>query len=74
MLTEWKENLKYVNVCAQQVSYRETFTKTANAEGKQSDGHGQYGHCIIRFKPNKDKGYQFEIEVIGGKILHVYIK
>ena len=37
-----------VNVGAPQVSYRETFTKTGEAEGKyikQSGGHGQYGHC-----------------------------
>jgi elongation factor G len=37
-----------VNVGAPQVSYRETFTKTADCEGKyikQSGGRGQYGHC-----------------------------
>ena len=66
-----------VNVGAPQVSYRETFTKTGNAEGKyikQSGGHGQYGHCVIRFEPNKDKGYQFESEIVGGKIPREYIK
>ena len=66
-----------VNVGAPQVSYRETFTKIGNAEGKyikQSGGHGQYGHCVIRFEPNKDKGYQFESEIIGGKIPREYIK
>jgi elongation factor G len=37
-----------VNVGKPQVSYRETFTKTGDAEGKyikQSGGRGQYGHC-----------------------------
>ncbi|GHU50441.1 hypothetical protein FACS189459_4320 [Bacilli bacterium] len=37
-----------VNVGAPQVSYRETFTREGEAEGryiKQSGGHGQYGHC-----------------------------
>jgi elongation factor G len=37
-----------VNVGAPQVSYRETFTTTAEGEGKyikQSGGRGQYGHC-----------------------------
>jgi len=37
-----------VNAGAPQVSYRETFTKVGEAEGKyikQSGGHGQYGHC-----------------------------
>src|SRR5699024_8050937 len=42
------------NVGAPQVSYRETFTKTVEAEGKfirQSGGKGQYGHVWIEFSP-----------------------
>ena len=34
-----------------QVSYKEAITKPSHAEGryvKQTGGHGQYGHCIIR--------------------------
>ena len=66
-----------VNVGAPQVSYRETFTKSGEAEGKyikQSGGHGQYGHCWIKFEPNKDKGYEFVDEIVGGKIPREFIK
>ena len=66
-----------VNVGAPQVSYRETFTKEGEAEGKyikQSGGHGQYGHCWIKFEPNKDKGYEFVDEIVGGKIPREFIK
>lgn len=74
MKREFKVDL---NVGAPQVSYRETFTKPGNAEGKyikQSGGHGQYGHCVIRFEPNKEKGYEFVNEIVGGKIPREYIK
>ncbi len=43
-----------VNVGAPQVSYRETITAEAEAEGKyikQTGGRGQYGHVKIRIKP-----------------------
>lgn len=66
-----------VNVGAPQVSYRETFTIAADAEGKyikQSGGRGQYGHCLIHFEPNKDKGYEFVNDIVGGKIPREYIK
>lgn len=66
-----------VNAGAPQVSYRETFTKAGDAEGKyikQSGGHGQYGHCVIRFEPNKDKGYEFVNDIVGGKIPREFIK
>ena len=74
MRREFKVDL---NVGAPQVSYRETFTKSGEAEGKyikQSGGHGQYGHCVIRFEPNKDKGYEFVNDIVGGKIPREYIK
>jgi elongation factor G len=66
-----------VNVGAPQVSYRETFTLQGDAEGryiKQSGGRGQYGHCMIHFEPNKDKGYEFVNDIVGGKIPREYIK
>ncbi|GIW68203.1 MAG: elongation factor G [Candidatus Parcubacteria bacterium] len=43
-----------VNVGAPQVTYRETITSSAEAEGKyikQTGGRGQYGHVKIRIKP-----------------------
>ena len=42
------------NVGRPQVAYRETITRSAEAEGKyvkQSGGRGQYGHCWIRVSP-----------------------
>lgn len=66
-----------VNVGAPQVSYRETFTKEADSEGKyikQSGGRGQYGHVLIKFEPNSGKGFEFVDKIVGGKIPKEYIK
>ncbi len=52
------------------VSYRETIRGSAEAEGKhkkQSGGHGQYGHCKIRFSPC-DEDFVFDEEVVGGAV------
>ena len=52
------------------VSYRETIRGSADAEGKhkkQSGGHGQYGHCKIRFSPCEED-FVFEEEVVGGAV------
>ena len=64
------------NVGAPQVSYRETITQTGECEGKfvrQSGGHGQYGHCWIRFSPNPEKGYEFVDSIVGGVVPREYI-
>ena len=50
------------------IPYRETIRKVATAEGKhkkQSGGHGQYGHCKVRFEPF-DGDFEFGDEVVGG--------
>ena len=63
-------------VGAPQVSYRETFTKEADVEGKfvrQSGGRGQYGHVWIKFEPNPEKGYEFVDKIVGGKVPREYI-
>ncbi|MBE7077749.1 MAG: elongation factor G [Clostridiales bacterium] len=52
------------------IAYRETIRGTAEAEGKhkkQSGGHGQYGHCKIRFSPCEEE-FIFEEEVVGGAV------
>ena len=52
------------------IAYRETIRGSAEAEGKhkkQSGGHGQYGHCKIRFSPSEEE-FVFEEEVVGGAV------
>ncbi len=64
------------NIGKPQVAYRETITQAAECEGKyikQSGGRGQYGHVWIKFEPNKDKGYEFVDEVVGGVVPREYI-
>ncbi len=65
------------NVGRPQVAYKETITKTAEAEGKyirQSGGRGQYGHCWLRLEPReRGAGYEFVDEVRGGVIPREYI-
>ncbi|MEG0879246.1 MAG: elongation factor G [Malacoplasma sp.] len=66
-----------VNVGAPQVSYRETFTIMTEAEGKyikQSGGRGQYGHVLIKFEPNQNKGFEFVDKIVGGRVPKEYIK
>ena len=65
------------NVGAPQVAYRETFTASAQVEGKfirQSGGRGQYGHVWIEFSPNeRGKGFEFEDAIVGGVVPREYI-
>ena len=66
-----------VNVGAPQVNYRETFRKTAEAQGryvKQTGGHGQYGDVWIRFEPNPGKGFEFVDAIVGGAVPKEFIK
>ncbi len=66
------------NVGKPQVAYRETITKTVEAEGKyvrQTGGKGQYGHCWVRLIPQPPgTGYVFENETVGGTIPKEFIK
>ena len=67
------------NVGAPQVAYRETFRKPADVEGKfvrQSGGHGQYGHCKVKFTPmgtDAEHNYEFINSTVGGSIPKEYI-
>ena len=64
------------NVGRPQVSYRETISQVAKVEGKfvrQSGGHGQYGHCVVTFEPNPNKGFEFSNEIVGGVVPKEYI-
>jgi len=74
MLREFKVG---ANVGRPQVAYKETITKTVEAEGKfirQSGGKGQYGHVQIEIGPNEvGKGFEFEDAIVGGVIPREYI-
>jgi len=74
MKTEFKVN---ANIGAPQVSYRETFRSSTNAEGKfirQSGGRGQYGHVWVEFTPNEEgAGFEFENSIVGGVVPREYI-
>ncbi len=59
------------------VAYRETISRVTNAEyrhKKQSGGHGQYGHVLLRLEPmDRDNGFVFGSEVVGGRVPREYI-
>ena len=58
-------------------TYRETITSTVQAEykhKKQTGGHGQYGHVLLRLEPlPAGSGTEFKDEVVGGRIPRNYI-
>jgi len=60
-----------------QVSYRETVTRAAKAEGRfvrQTGGRGQYGHCVLTIEPRQaGEGFLFEDKTVGGSIPREYI-
>ncbi len=65
------------NVGKPQVSYKETFTATAEVDhkyAKQSGGRGQYGHVKIRVYPREPgAGFEFKNSIVGGAIPKEYI-
>ncbi|MBQ8319676.1 MAG: elongation factor G [Clostridia bacterium] len=63
-----------VKLAEPKVAYKETIRGKAEAEGKhkkQSGGHGQYGHCKIRFEPSEEE-FEFAEEVVGGAVPKSY--
>ena len=59
-----------VKLSEPKVAYKETIRGKAEAEGKhkkQSGGHGQYGHCCIRFEPSEEE-FEFADEIVGGVV------
>lgn len=59
------------------VAYRETITKSSDAEythKKQSGGHGQYGRVVISVRPlERGQHYQFENAIRGMAVSKGYI-
>ena len=59
------------------VPYRETISKVTQTEykhKKQTGGHGQYGHVLIRLEPlERGAGFEFGNEVVGGNVPKEYI-
>ena len=66
------------NVGRPQVAYRESITRTAQAQGRyvrQTGGSGQYGDVWLRVEPNeRGKGIEFVSEIVGGTVPREYVK
>ena len=60
-----------------QVAYRETVIGTVEHEGKlvkQTGGHGQYAHVVLRVEPAPPGGgFEFENRVVGGRVPREYV-
>lgn len=66
-----------LELAAPRVPYRETISKVTNVEykhKKQSGGHGQYGHVLLRLEPmSRGDGFAFASEVVGGNVPREYV-
>ncbi|MGV3654753.1 MAG: elongation factor G [Noviherbaspirillum sp.] len=60
-----------------QVAYRETLRKACDeVEGRfirQTGGHGQYGHVVLRMEPRPGEGFAFVDAVKGGAVPREFI-
>ena len=65
------------NVGRPQVAYTESITRAAEEEtkyAKQTGGHGQYAHVLIRVEPlQSGSGFEFVDKIVGGVIPREYI-
>jgi elongation factor G len=59
------------------VAYKETISRVTQTEyrhKKQSGGHGQYGHVMLRLEPlERNQGFEFASEVVGGAVPREYL-
>ena len=66
-----------LDLAAPRVPYKETISKVTKVEykhKKQSGGHGQYGHVLLRLEPRaRGEGFEFASEVVGGNVPREYI-
>ena len=75
MMREFKVE---ANIGNPRVAYHETITKVIPESEyrfvKQTGGHGQYGHVVLRIEPLKSgSGFEFESEIRGGAIPREFI-
>jgi elongation factor G len=75
MLREFKVQAR---VGRPRVAYKESITRPVDRieyrHVKQSGGHGQYGHVVLRLEPGEDaSGIVFDDEIKGGVIPREYI-
>jgi len=65
------------NVGKPQVAFKETITKSVQAEGKfirQSGGRGQYGHVRLELEPQeRGTGFKFVNKIVKGSVPKEYI-
>ena len=77
LIDRLKEEFKIpLTTGAPAVSFRETITAPYECNykyAKQSGGHGQYAHTVIRFEPNPGGGFEFVDVTKGGVIPKGYI-
>jgi elongation factor G len=59
------------------VAYRETISRSSDAEGKykkQTGGHGQFGVCFLKMEPQRrGEGFEFVDEIRGGSVPRQFI-
>ena len=78
ILNKVREKQKIViNTKAPKIAYRETITRSSQAEythKKQSGGHGQFGKIVMTMEPAQDGvKYEFKNSVKGGSISKGYM-
>ncbi len=65
------------NVGKPQVAYKETISRSVEAEGKyirQTGGRGQYGHVWLRLEPlERGQGFEFVNKIVGGVVPREYV-